>query len=200
MVSQTAPAQDLASLNEADLIKRAQDRDEAALSFIWEQNHDRIYRYLQARLGHPEDAEDLTTDVFVKMLNGLPAFQWQGITLTAWLFRIAHNVMVDHLRRRTTRGPHVTIEENVPNDGLEIGTEVERLLAVEELRVAIAQLTDAQRAVIEHRFAGGLSVAETAAALGKNAGTVKVLQYNAVASLRRILTGHPKRRVTHEQR
>lgn len=189
MLSHVSHVEELASLAEQDLIQRAQERDELALSFIYEKNHDRIYRYILARVGKPEDSEDLTAEVFVKMLDSLTGFKWRGITLSAWLFRIAHNLTVDYLRRRNSRAGQVTLESNIQDENCDPSAEVEMALTVQEVAVAVRRLTPAQQEVIQLRFASGMSVAETARILGKNEGTVKVLQYNAIASLRRILGG-----------
>jgi RNA polymerase sigma-70 factor (ECF subfamily) len=192
MLSHAIEAEDLSTLAEQDLIQRAQERNEIALSFIYEKNHDRIYRYIMARVGKPEDSEDLTAEVFVKMLDSLTGFKWRGITLSAWLFRIAHNLTVDYLRRRNSRAGQVTLEGNIQDENCDPSAEVEKALALQEVAVAVRRLTPAQQEVIQLRFASGLSVAETARILGKNEGTVKVLQYNAIASLRRILGGRVK--------
>ncbi|MBI4496401.1 MAG: sigma-70 family RNA polymerase sigma factor [Chloroflexi bacterium] len=192
MLSHPSRVEDLATIAEQDLIQRAQDRDELALSYIYEKNHERIYRYILARVGKPEDAEDLTAEVFLKMLNSLGGFSWRGITLSAWLFRIAHNITVDHLRRRNSRAGQVSLEPNIQDTEVDPSAEVEKALALQEVATAVRRLTPAQQEVIALRFAGGLSVAETARVLKKNEGTVKVLQYNAIAALRRIMGGRTK--------
>ncbi len=193
MLNHAMREEDLAAIAEPDLIERAQARDEAALAYIYEQNHDRIYRYILARIGKPEDAEDLTAEVFVKMLDKVAGFSWRGITLSAWLFRIAHNAVVDHLRRRNGKaGQAVTLEMDIEDSKYNTSLEVEKALALEEVALAVRQLTPAQRDVIQLRFASGLTVAETAQMLNKNEGTVKVLQYNAILALRRMMTGQVK--------
>jgi RNA polymerase sigma-70 factor (ECF subfamily) len=179
---------DPATLSEPDLIQRAQAGDAAVLAYIYDQNHKKIYRYVLARIGRPEDAEDLTAEVFLKMLDKLATFNWRGITLSAWLFRIAHNLMVDHLRRGNSPARQTAaLEADILDAASDVGAEVEKSLALEEVAGAVQRLTPAQREVIQLRFAAGLSVAETARTLGKNEGTVKVLQYNAIAALRRMM-------------
>lgn len=187
--------EDLAALDEPDLIQRAQAGDAAVLAYIYEKNHDKIYRYILTRIGKPEDAEDLTAEVFLKMLDKVGGFSWRGITLTAWLFRIAHNSLVDHLRRHNNPARQTAaLELDIVDAASDVGAEVEKSLALEEVVKAINKLTPAQREVIQLRFASGLSVAETARTLGKNEGTVKVLQYNAIAALRRQMAGQTKER------
>jgi len=185
---------DLAALSEPELIQLAQARDEAALDFIYEQNHARIFRYILARVGKREDAEDLTSDVFVKMLGKVSEFNWRGITLSAWLFRIAHNVVVDHLRRlKHPARQAAALEFDIEDVTFDVDAEVEKCLAMEEVMQAVEQLPSAQREVLHLRFAAGLNIAETSQTLGKNEGTVKVLQYNAIHALRRQMAGQPTR-------
>ncbi|MCX6020340.1 MAG: sigma-70 family RNA polymerase sigma factor [Chloroflexi bacterium] len=189
MLNQADNVAVIAGLSEPELIQRAQERDEPTLSYIYEAHHDRVYRYILARTGKPEDAEDLTTDVFIKMLDGLAGFQWRGVTLSAWLFRVAHNMTVDFLRRRNRRPEHVALPFNLWDEGCDTPAEVEKPLTLQEVAAAVGRLSPAQQEVIHLRFAAGFTVLETAQTLGKNQGAVKVLQYNAIMALRRMFRG-----------
>ena len=88
---------------EQQLIENAKAGSETAFEQIYEEYFDRIYAYIAARIGNRFDAEDLTEDVFVRALQSIGSFKWQGISIGAWLFRIAHNVTVDHLRKNSRR-------------------------------------------------------------------------------------------------
>jgi RNA polymerase sigma-70 factor (ECF subfamily) len=86
--------------SEESLVRRAQKRDQEAFSQLYEQYFDKIYRYLILRIGNQMEAEDLTQQVFLKALKSINAFQWKGIPFSAWLYRIAHNLAVECLRKR----------------------------------------------------------------------------------------------------
>lgn len=173
------------------LVLRAQRGDQGALAIVYECFFDRIYRYVLARIGSVPEAEDLTEEVFIRMLRSLGTFEPQtgneAVGFSAWLFRIAHNLIVDRVRREASfREAQVFLVRGSAEDADEIEAELDRRWDQQELAAAVAQLTDSQRDVITLRFAAGLSVAETAAVLGKQPGNVKALQHNALVALRRL--------------
>ena len=139
----------------------------------------------------PRKRKDLAADVFLKAFEKLGTFKAKGVPFAAWLFRIAHNMVVDHLRRRSRR-PTTTLHENLPltqeapDDLVELG------LTLEDVSAAMRELTDSQRQVIALRFGGSLSIAETADAMKKKEGAIKALQHSAIRALRRNLNklGH----------
>ncbi len=177
-----------------DLVQRAQQGDQMALAVLYETYFERIYRYSLARLGNMAEAEDITEEVFLRMLRSIASFQWKAHGFEAWLFRIAHNLVIDHLRRQISHKTYRSlITGSFVDDSLE--DDLNGKWNQEELGQAIEQLTPAQRDVVTLRFAGGLSLAETAAILDKQVGNVKVLQHNALISLRKVLTSmqsHPE--------
>jgi len=172
--------------DEESLIRRAQQQDAEAFGQLYEAYFDKIYRYVALKIGNKTEAEDMTQQVFLKALQSISSFRWRGIPFSAWLFRIAHNQVVDYLRKKAKR---VT----VPIDGLPITANddpqriVEQRLEIEQLVSATKQLTEAQQEVISLRFAGGLSAAEVAKAMGKSQGAVKALQHSAIVALRKVL-------------
>lgn len=172
--------------NEESLIRRAQQSDPVALTQIYEENFDRIYRYIVFKIGDRMEAEDLTQQVFLKAIHSISAFKWKGMPFSSWLYRIAHNQIVDYIRKRSRR-PTVSLDDTDPpgNDSPEKTTE--QKMAMEELVAAAEKLTKSQRAVISLRFAAQLSIAETAKTMGKSEGAVKALQHSAVAALRRVM-------------
>ncbi len=174
---------------EKELVQRAKERDKEALAAIYETYFDGIYRYILARVGEVTDAEDLTEEVFLRMLRAIHSYQWQQIGVAPWLFRIAHNLVVDYLRRRTYRRSRLNQLAATFVEGVEMTEEVEQRIDNEDLKQAVQRLSTAQRDVIALRFAAGLSISETASALGKRTGNVKVLQHNALAALRHFLEG-----------
>src|SRR4030042_745235 len=96
--------------DEENLVRLAQKRDEKAFAQLYEAYFDRIYRYIVIRIGDATEAEDMTQQVFLKVLHSISSFRWAGKPFSAWLFRIAHNQVVDHLRRKSKRTT-IPIEE-----------------------------------------------------------------------------------------
>ncbi len=167
------------------LLQRVQDYDPAALGEIYDRYAARIYNYIYYRLGDARLAEDLTGSVFVKMLEAIRRDKSWNTSFSGWLYRIAHNLVVDHFRRN--REDTVSVDDHPLVSDLDPVKLVEHRLESERLRRAIAQLTDEQAMVITCKFVNGFSNAEVAEMLGKTEGAVKSLQFRAVASLRRIL-------------
>ena len=172
--------------DERSLAQQAQQGDKEAFAQLYESHFDRIYRYVMLRLGDKAEAEDMTQQVFLKAYESVRSFKWKGIPFSAWLFRIAHNLVVDHLRRQRRR-PSVSLEEALPVSDSDPQREAERRVDIERVVSATKQLTGLQREVISLRFAGGLSVAEVARVLGKSEGAVKALQHSAIVALRRAM-------------
>ena len=176
------------SVDEA--VGRAQKGDAAAFAVLYEDYYDRIFRYVSFKTGNSLEAEDITAEVFVKMLESISSFKWQGYQFSSWLFRIAHNLIVDHFRKRGRR--HIVALDDAPAAATEYDPDLDRKLDVDMSMVpvqeAMKDLTDLQREVISLRFAAGLSVAETARAVGKKDNAVKALQHAGIKKLRGILS------------
>lgn len=173
------------AMSDEALVAQAQHQNEEGMAALYERYYDRIYRYTLSRLGNPADAEDVTQETFLKMVDKLHTFRWQGIPFTAWLFRIANNNVVDMIRRRS-RQPQQELDEAIPlESGRQVEEQVEFSLTLEEVIAAMARLTSNQQEVLAMRFGAELSVKETAKALGKAEGTVKATQLQALQALRR---------------
>jgi RNA polymerase sigma-70 factor (ECF subfamily) len=173
---------------ERDAVDRARTGDQQALADLYDWYMPRVYRYAVARVGNVAEAEDLTEEVFLKMLGAIGGFRWKDVPFSSWLFRIAHNHIATHFRRAAQRGgAPAELTEDMIDTGLSPSMVVEERITLEEVRRAADQLPEAQREVIALRFAVGLSIAETAKALGKREGNVKALQHKAVAKLQKML-------------
>ncbi|MBI2165870.1 MAG: sigma-70 family RNA polymerase sigma factor [Chloroflexi bacterium] len=170
-----------------ELVSEAQRGASPAFTTLVERYFDRVYRYTAMRIGNTADAEDLAQEVFLKAWKAIGKYRWTGAPFSAWLFRIAHNLVVDQYRRQG-QGATVSLED-MPQDPSrdDVEEQAELALSVDELRKALPKLTEAQRQVILLRFGSGLSLEETAAAMKKKVNAVKALQHAAVLSLRRIL-------------
>jgi len=173
--------------DEESTARGLQRRDPEAWAEIYEKYFSRVYRYIALRVGDKTEAEDLAGQVFLKALESISSFKWRGVPVSAWLFRIAHNQVIDY--RRTSKAKlHSPLEESLVSDDTDPVLEAERNLDIHQVVQAVGHLTQAQRDVIELRFAGGLSTAEVANVLGRSQGAVKVLQHSALVALRKRLS------------
>jgi RNA polymerase sigma-70 factor (ECF subfamily) len=171
------------------LVESAKRYEPEALAKLCELYFKDIYSYIYYRVSNVKDAEDLTDDVFLKMVEGIRSCRASAEkSFLAWLFRIASNSVTDYYRRQAVRN-HLPLEEKhlPPHDGPEIP--VETKLTQERLQQALLGLTEEQQQVIILRFVEGLSNAETAQILGKSEGAIKALQHRSLVSLRCILEG-----------
>ncbi|HET7471873.1 MAG TPA: sigma-70 family RNA polymerase sigma factor [Candidatus Limnocylindrales bacterium] len=168
------------------LVAEAQAGDTWAFGMIFDHFHEAVYRYIASRVQRPSDAEDLTQHVFVKALEALPRYESRGIPFGGWLFRLARNAVIDHIR---TRHDHAELDSIAGWTHGDAGPD--EIAAVRQeldaVGAALAGLTDEQREAIALRFFAGLSAREAAEAMGKHEGTVRGLQFRAIASLRRQL-------------
>ncbi len=169
------------------VVDAAREGDEAALSELYTLYFPRVYRYILARTGDQYEAEDLAEEVFMHMLKAIDRFQWREVPFSAWLFRIAHNALISQRRKNGTRGRNIPLTDGLPMNMQGPEELVANRMTMMEVMAAAQRLPDAQRNVISLRFAAGLSVAETAKALGKAEGNVKVTQHKAIAKLREML-------------
>jgi RNA polymerase sigma-70 factor (ECF subfamily) len=168
------------------LVAEARAGDAWAFGLLFDHYHLPVYRYVVSRVHRPADAEDLTQLVFVKALEALPRYESRGIPFGGWLFRLARNTVIDHVR---TRHEHADLDAAAGHAGSAAGPDEVTVarLELDEVSDALASLTDEQRESIELRFFAGLSAREAAEVMGKQEGTVRGLQFRAIAALRRQL-------------
>jgi RNA polymerase sigma-70 factor (ECF subfamily) len=172
--------------DEESLIRRAKQRDQVALTQLYEENFDRIYRYIVFKIGDRTEAEDMTQQVFLNAIQSISSYNWKGMPFSSWLYRIAHNQIVDHLRKKSKRIT-VPLDDSMPVQADDPRHTAEQKIEIEEIVVAAKGLTASQREVISLRFGGELSIAEVAKAMGKSEGAIKALQHSAIAALRKAL-------------
>ncbi len=173
---------------EGDLVRRAQQGDQQAFAQLYEEHFDRVYRYVVLKIGDRMEAEDMTQQVFLNAFQSVSSYKMKGSPFASWLYRIAHNKVVDHLRKKT-RQP-VQLEESMASSYITDGDPqlvAEQNISAQQLVKAIKLLTGAQQEVISLRFAAGLSIAEVAKTMGKSEGAIKALQHSAVLALRKIM-------------
>ena len=169
------------------LVARAQDGERDALEELYLLHFDRIYSYLHLSVGNRHDAEDLTTQTFLKMLESINRFQWRSAPFSAWLFRIAHNLAMDHFRASRRWQPEAEVPEppGVETPSAEAGA-LEQI-GRETMLQMIEGLSPEQRQVLTLKFVFNFANAEVATILGKTEGAVKSLQHRALVSLQKQL-------------
>jgi RNA polymerase sigma-70 factor (ECF subfamily) len=168
-----------------ELVARGQQGDRDALEELYLIHFDRIYSYLHVSVGNRHDAEDLTTQTFLKMLEKIGSFKWQSAPFSAWLFRIAHNLAMDHFRAGRRWQP----EEEVPEPPGEEEPSAEltamQTIGRESMLKLIDHLSPEQQQVLTLKFVFNLPNAEVAAILDKTEGAIKSLQHRALVSLQK---------------
>jgi RNA polymerase sigma-70 factor (ECF subfamily) len=174
--------------DEESLVQRAKQHDQEAFTQLYEKYFDKIYRYVSLKVGDRMEAEDITKPVFLKAIKSISSFRWKGFPFSSWLFRIAHNQVVDYLRKKTKRET-VALDDTLLASDDDPQLAFERKLDIEQLSLATKKLTRAQQEVISLRFAGDLPIAQVAKVMGRGEGAVKALQHSAVVALRKELTG-----------
>ena len=172
--------------DELRVVRRAKEKDEEAFSALYEYYFDKIFRYVVFRIGNKEEAEDVTQQVFVKALHSISSYQERGLPFSSWLFRIAHNQMVDYLRKQKGK-PVTDYDMTLIKDSSDPALEVEQSFENERVMQAVQKLTEAQKTVISLRFTSELPIAEVARIMGKSEGAIKALQHEAIVTLRKLL-------------
>ena len=172
--------------SEAELVDLARRGDADAYGELYRLHLDAIYQYISKRVGERCEVEDLTQTVFLKAWQALEGYQPSAVPFRGWLYRIAHNKVVDHYRtqKETTSLTDQTMVPDVVN------TPQDTIISQERgaiLRQAITALKPSYQQVLALRFLCGLDYAETAQVLGRKVGTVRVLQFRALKALHKVL-------------
>jgi RNA polymerase sigma-70 factor, ECF subfamily len=170
------------------LVEQAQEGERDALEELYLLHFDRIYSYLHMSVGNRHDAEDLTTQTFLKMLEAIGRFRWRSAPFSAWLFRIAHNLAMDHFR--ATKRTQLEEEVPEPPGSEEASAEDEAMQSIgrESMLALIEKLSPEQQQVLTLKFVFNFPNAEVATILGKTEGAIKSLQHRALVSLQKQLT------------
>jgi len=171
--------------SEASLLERIRQYETAALAQVYDDYYERIYRYTYRYLGQADAAEDLTANVFFRLLNSVRNGRSPRKNLAAWLYRVAHNLVVDTFRRRPAE--ELELAEWLESHEPDLMRTVEQRLQMHRVRLALRQLTESQQQVIVLKFLEGMNSREVATILGKTEGAVDALQHRALVALRKAL-------------
>jgi len=173
---------------DADLVRRAREGDVDAVGELYDRHHEHIFRYVWSRVDNRRLAEDLTGEIFTRMVVSLPDYRPTGVPFRAWLYRVAHNLVVDHYRKK--RKPVLVPlyhAEGRSQEGSNPASIVEHHLTVERVRRAMAGLDPVKQEVLVLRFLVGLSLREVALTLDKTVPAIKSLQHRGLVALRAVL-------------
>jgi RNA polymerase sigma-70 factor (ECF subfamily) len=171
------------------LVDLAQHGDRAALEELYLIHFDRIYSYLHVTVGNRHDAEDLTTQTFLKMLESIGRFRWQSAPFSAWLFRIAHNLAMDHFRAHRRWQPEADVPEPIGSEEPSAELEAMQSIGRQSMLELIEKLSPEQQQVLTLKFVFNFANADVAKILDKTEGAIKSLQHRALASLQKQISG-----------
>jgi RNA polymerase sigma-70 factor (ECF subfamily) len=162
-------------------------QNEARLAELYEEYYDRIARYAFVHIGDRPDAEDIAGETFLKALKTVDSFQERGVPIQAWLFKIAHNLVVDYLRKKT-KVKMQTMDITPLSVDDDPALRAEKNIQMEKVNQAMKILTPDQREVVSLRFLVGMTSKEVGQVMNKSDGAVREMQRAAIERLRNILT------------
>ena len=180
--------------DEAELAQRASRHDQEAFAALYNAYVDKIYKYIYYKVGSTSDAEDLCEQVFLKAWEAIGRYTWCGYPFSSWLYRLAHNLVVDHYRTRRDSIPLQDVLAT-PGEPADPTNYFSQTLDAAELGDAIRQLTGEQRQVISLKFIEGYDNSEIAVMMNKKEGAIRALQYRALRSLQGILEAEEVKRL-----
>lgn len=177
-------------INESALIERAKT-DKDAFGELYEQYHERIFNYVYYRTGNREDAEDLTSRIFERAMNHIGRYQDQGVPFSAWLYRIAHN-LVANWHRDNSRRKIISIDDiaqwKISSDSPEFATQL--IQDREALLTAVRRLPGDRQELLFLKFVERMPNAEIGDLMGRSEGAIKSLYHRTLLSLREELQSH----------
>ena len=173
-----------AANEEQILLDRIRDLDERTLGHLHDRYYPELFRFALYRIGDQQSAEDVASEVFVRLIDAVKVGRGPAQTVRGWLFGVASNLVAEHFRRAPREAAE--LHDEMPASGSIVG-EVEARIRNAQLVRSMKALTREQQDVLSFRFALGYSLEETATAMGRNVNTIKQLQFRAVSALKRQL-------------
>jgi len=176
-------------LSDAELAQRAQDGALDAIGELYDRHHTRIFRYVRSRITHDQVAQDLTGEVFLRMVTRIGSYRDMGVPLSAWLYRIARNCLLDYLaredvERRSELEQFADTEVSQANPA----TIVEARHEAQHVHAALQALEEMEREVVILRFLAGFSLLEVASSVDRSVPAVKAIQYRGLKRLRKLVS------------
>ncbi len=176
------------SLAVRQLVARAKAGEQAAFADLYEEYAAPIYRFIKIRISQTDQAEDILQETFFKAWQALPKLKLEALNFSAWLYRIARNLVNDHYRRVYRRPAQEDIDEHLELAAeVEIEGDLDQTMEIAKVRTMLPKLKTEYQQVIELRFIQEFSIAETAKVLKRSPVAVRLLQYRALARLRLLL-------------
>lgn len=181
-------------LDDMELVRQAQSGNITAVGELYDRHRSRIYRYIRFKTANAQVAQDLTGEVFLRMVDHLSGFQPRGVPFSAWLYKIARNLIIKQ-GQQESRQPLVSLAYAGPasQNGDNPALVVERRLEMERVWQGLDNIDESQREVLILRFIAGLSLKETADTLEKTVAAVKTLQHRGTRALQAVLATHPQK-------
>ncbi len=173
-----------AANEEQILLDRIRDLDERTLGHLHDRYYPELFRFALYRIGDQQSAEDVASEVFVRLIDAVKVGRGPAQTVRGWLFGVASNLVAEHFRKAPRESAE--LHDEMPASGSIVG-EVETRIRNAQLVRSMQALTREQQEVLSFRFALGYSLEETATAMGRNVNTIKQLQFRAVSALKRQL-------------
>ena len=193
----TEPSQPLEGPDEPVIValvdRVVESHDSLAFGELYDRFIERVYRYLYFRTGNHPEAEDLTEQVFLKAWEAIGRYRWQGRPFLAWLYRLAHNAYIDHVRSQRPTTSLTSDQRPIEVPSPAAAVELARALDADVLADALNQLTIEQQQVIVMKFIEGLDNEQIAQTMHKREGAIRALQMRALISLRRVLENQGER-------
>ena len=175
----------MTQLSDTDLVKQAQQGNVHAVGDLFDRYQPRIYKYVRMRVYDHHKAQDLTGEIFLLMIKNLPGYRDIGIPFSAWLYRIAHNLVINHYQKeQVTQQVSLVHAENSHPHTATLAVMFEQQLEIEGLLQALEKLDDIQREVIILRFLADLSLKEVAQTLDKTVAAIKAIQHRGLLALK----------------
>lgn len=168
--------------DEMKLLHRARALDQEALAEVHDRYYAAIYRYIAFRVNDVPTAEDLTSEVFLRLLNALRDKTAPQNTLRGWLYGVASHVLKEHYRSKK-RDSFTMLHEDIPAGEQSLDQQIDSMMENENLRAVMSGLTEDQQNVLALRFGFGMPIQEVANTMGKSEGSIKMLQARAIATI-----------------
>ena len=173
-------------LTDSELALEAQRGEAEAIASLYDRHHMRIYRYVRARIFDTQTAHDVTGEIFLRMLANIHTYQPMNVPFTAWLYRIAHNHVVNHIQKeqQSQRLPAYHSSVNGTQSGVNPSLVVEKQMEAEGVLAVLEQLDETQREVLILRFILGMSLREVADSIDKTVAAVKSIQHRGLKAMK----------------